>query len=112
LREYLERSRSDPSPLGFDRREGFRLAVVDPAIHALHVSLLRGERKVAQSIAARRRVLREKALVGGPDGLAGKEKKTLLCDPACLRALHIEVWELPDEIRAKSWGLQTTTPSA
>lgn len=112
LREYLERSRSDPSPLGFDRREGFRLAVVDPAIHALHVSLLRGERKVAQSIAARRGILREKALTLGPDGLAGKEKKTLLSDPACLRALHIEVWELPDEIRAKNWGLQTTMPSA
>jgi membrane glycosyltransferase len=86
--------------------------VVDPAIHALHVSLLRGERKVAQPIAARRGILREKALNLGPDSLAGAEKKTLLSDPACLRALHIEVWELHDEIRAKNWGLRTITPPA
>jgi membrane glycosyltransferase len=105
LRSRLDESQRVSSPLGIARGDGFRRAVVDPAVHALHLSLLRGERKVSQPIAERRRQLAEKALSQGPDSLNDGEKKALLSDPACLRALHQAVWEFPGEDHAVRWGL-------
>jgi membrane glycosyltransferase len=105
LRSRLDESQRVSSPLGIARGDGFRRAVVDPAVHALHLSLLRGERKVAPPIAERRRQLMEKALNQGPDSLNDGKKKALLSDPACLRALHQAVWELPGEDHSIRWGL-------
>jgi membrane glycosyltransferase len=105
MRDYLARSQAINPPLDIDRRDGFRRGVVEPAIHALHLSLLRDERKLSPAIADRRRQLREKAISRGPDALTPREKKVLLSDPAGLRALHREVWELTDEALAKNWGL-------
>jgi membrane glycosyltransferase len=105
LKSRLQETQTAASPLAIARGDGFRRAVVDPGVHALHLSLLRGERKVSQPIAERRRQLAEKALKQGPDSLKDEEKKTLLFDPAALRALHRSVWEIPDEEHAIRWGL-------
>ena len=105
LHSRLQEMQAATPPLPVARQEGFRLAVVDPFTHALHLSLLGGKRKVSPAIAGRRRKIREKALAQGPDSLNGAEKKTLISDAASLQALHKAVWELPDDARARAWGL-------
>jgi membrane glycosyltransferase len=74
-------------------------------VNRLHRSLLRTERKISASIAARRNELKDKALIQGPKSLSAREKKELLSDPKIMLELHQRVWELRDRVQAAQWGL-------
>jgi membrane glycosyltransferase len=105
LDEYVREHGGDDRA-SFERQEnGFARAVVDPQVAALHLAVRRGRRKLAASIAQRRRGLVQKALSRGPEGLRRDEKMELLTDPSCLCELHQLVWELPKGDAAKRWGL-------
>jgi membrane glycosyltransferase len=105
LRNHLRDTQVSTRVLSIERGDGFRRAVVDPAIHTLHLSFLGENARVSESIAQRRRQLRKKALVQGPDCLTHKEKMALLSDHLSMRALHCGVWELQEEGLARAWGL-------
>ncbi len=77
------------------RVRGFARVVLDPGALGLHLALLRGPRRLAPEVAARRDRLLAKALERGPEALSGREKKELLQDPARLAELHRRVWDLP-----------------
>jgi membrane glycosyltransferase len=85
-------------------RDGFVRAAVDPYVNALHCTLLRGERQLADRIHSRRREPLERALAEGPGALTGPVRRALLSDPALAAELHQRIWELPDEDRAARWG--------
>ncbi|MDR3556567.1 MAG: glucans biosynthesis glucosyltransferase MdoH [Syntrophobacteraceae bacterium] len=104
LEAYRRQYRTFSSLPPFGDQKGFTRAVVDPCVHALHLSFLRKERKYCPEILDRRRKLREKALALGPDALRASEKKELLCDPTSLKALHEAVWALSDAVSANRWG--------
>jgi membrane glycosyltransferase len=89
-------------PIGKER--GFIRAVVDPCVHALHLSFLRKERQYSEEILKRRRELVAKALSFGPERLTPGENKELLHDPSSLASLHKAVWASSDA-SAKMWGL-------
>lgn len=89
----------------FERLRGFSRAVVDPAVHALHLSLLPQERHLNQKIVVRREALARKVLEAGPGAMSKAEKKELLSDPVRLMALHRAIWKLSDPERARLWGL-------
>jgi len=105
LREYLT-TLQKPSPmLALPEVQGFARAVVEPFVNALHLKILRSNRRVAGAISKRRGALVEKALHHGPQALSRNEKRELLSDPDCLNRLHQAVWELSDPARATQWGL-------
>jgi membrane glycosyltransferase len=112
VQSYQQEYRSSYSPLSIDKEQGFVRAVVDPCIHALHLSFLRKARRYSEGILKRRRDLVEKALSIGPDMLSPSEKKELLYDPSALASLHKAVWASSDETSARMWGLasQPTSP--
>ncbi len=86
-------------------RDGFVRAVVDPAINALHRSLLRGRRSVRGEIRAHRAALVMRAIAEGPGALSDRERRTvLLHDPDAVDALHERVWALADGAAAARWG--------
>jgi membrane glycosyltransferase len=105
VQSYQLGYRSSSSPLSIGREKGFIRAVVEPCVHALHLGLLRKERRYSPTIVKKRRELAKKALSSGPDRLTRAEKKDLLHDPAALVMLHKAVWESSDESSARMWGL-------
>lgn len=84
---------------------GFVRAVADPVSNALHLALLRSERKLSPVVARRRETLEERALYQGPESLGKGEKKELLYDPARLKSLHRRVWETAAKDQAEKWGI-------
>ena len=106
LESYMESYRSNGAPLPIDKRKGFARAVLDPRVNALHRSLLRSERHYCRSIMQKRRQLRQKAHVTGPDRLTASEKKELLLDPLSMAVLHEAVWNDPDGDRLIAWGIE------
>ncbi len=94
-----------PAPL--IEEGGFVTAVVDPYVNALHLAFRRRRRRVTGAIAESRRQLVAKALAQGPEGLARREKLTLLSDPESLEQLHALVWELEGGIKARQWPLDS-----
>ena len=86
------RSRSRASGAGRSgaaSRSGFLRAVVDPLRNAVHLSLLRGPRKLAPKLREARRRLLERALAGGPEALSDREKRVVLSDASTLAELHL-----------------------
>jgi membrane glycosyltransferase len=105
LDRHLKEYRSHRLSLSIDREQGFVRAVVDPCINALHLLLLRKERRYSQSILRRKQSLIKKALLSGPDQLILSEKRELLSDPSSMKALHMLVWKSRDEATARMWGI-------
>lgn len=105
LNSDLEQQQARRVVLPLPDETGFARAVVDPQVNRLHRCLLRTGRKVAPSIAARRRELQDKALAMGPGSLSVKEKKELLYDSQCMEELHRRVWEAAGQVSAAQWGL-------
>ncbi len=105
VQSYQQDYNSSTSPLSVTKDQGFVRAVTDPCVHALHLTLLRKERRYSEEIAGWRRELSEKALTLGPEMLCREEKKALLCDPAVLKSLHQAVWAITDQILARKWHL-------
>ncbi|NLC71108.1 MAG: glucans biosynthesis glucosyltransferase MdoH [Desulfuromonadaceae bacterium] len=94
------------SPLGLPRGMGFAKAVLDPAVHALHISLLmRRPHPPSSEIRQRRLNLMQKALDDGPDQLSAGDKRRLLYDVEILTELHRRLWEKPEEDLKQKWGL-------
>jgi membrane glycosyltransferase len=95
-----------PSPLDLPQGAGFAKAVLDPAVHALHLALLaRKPRSRRPDIRQRHRDLMHKALEQGPEHLSPREKKRLLFDAETLQELHLRVWELPEAELRERWRL-------
>jgi membrane glycosyltransferase len=108
LQSYLaqqESSRSRLAPLG---QHGFARAVVDPQLNALHVALLRKQKKVSWKIAMRRQKLVDKVLEFGPNSLSSQQKIELLHDQERISSLHDSVWELSEGVLAELWGLSSS----
>ncbi len=106
LESYLESYQLNGAPLPIDKRKGFARAVVDPRVNALHLSLLRSGRHYCRAIMQKRRQLRQKALVVGPDRLTAPERKELLLDPLSMTVLHDAVWKDYDGDRMSAWGIE------
>lgn len=101
FQELAAAGRADfPPPL-----DGFARALIDPAAHRLHLSMMRSRRRLAPPIAARRTQLQAKVLEGGPAALTRGEKLSLLYDPERLSELHRKIWALPAEGFRKVSGL-------
>lgn len=105
LQESLAELKKPSQPLAVPQAYGFVRAVVEPVVNALHVKIVRSGRKVALSIAQRRKEIVQKALTQGPASLTRNEKREILADPACLASLHSAVWQLSDPRLAMKWGL-------
>ncbi|CAI9085267.1 glucans biosynthesis glucosyltransferase MdoH [Candidatus Methylacidiphilum fumarolicum] len=73
---------------------GFRSAVVDPLIHALHLACvgLSKCKKESMEIKEWKQQLIERSLQNGPESLSSFEKKALLRDPYSLSLLHKKIW--------------------
>lgn len=74
---------------------GIARAVADPAMHAVHVSLLRKRTTTSPASAAYRESLRERLLSEGPEALTTRQIFALLWDADSLRWLHRRVWTTP-----------------
>jgi membrane glycosyltransferase len=104
--ESYERKYHEVSPpLLFAKDQGFIRAVVDPCVHALHLSLLRKVRKYGPKVLERRRQLSERVLEHGPEAITHAEKRQLLSDPSSMTALHEAVWKISNPVLAGKWGL-------
>jgi membrane glycosyltransferase len=106
IESYLRHTGDTGKGLGLPAEEGFVRAAVDPATNALHRVLLRGPRRLAPEIAARRDALLDKALQHGPDVLSKREKKELLYDQERMARLHEQIWELPRDLLAERWKVR------
>jgi len=105
LKTILSHGRLPSTITIFDSLQGFIRAVVDPVTHNLHLSLLRGQRRLNFAISNRRREFMKKALDLGPQALSSAEKLQLLKDPDKLTQLHQAVWKIADPRKAALWGL-------
>ena len=83
-------------PLDIPEEEGFRRAVLDPRLNALHRAMNRRLRARLDPD------LVERALSGIP--LSKGEKMGLLSSPDSMRELHRRVWLLP-EAEGEKWGI-------
>ena len=83
-------------PLNVSEEEGFRRAVLDPRLNALHRAMNRRLRARLDPD------LVERALSGVP--LSKGEKMALLSSPDSMRELHRRVWLLP-EAEGEEWGI-------
>ncbi|HTU26098.1 MAG TPA: glucans biosynthesis glucosyltransferase MdoH [Pirellulales bacterium] len=78
-----------------DARGIFRRVLTDPALLALHLSILSATQTQA---AASQRTIRQterQLLAGGPIRVSTENRKAVLADPAALEALHLFVWSTP-----------------
>lgn len=69
-------------------QKGFLRAMADPWTSALHLALLRGNRKFSPGILRYKEGLIQKFVNQGEHALTNREKKMLLYDPACMQRLH------------------------
>lgn len=74
---------------------GLLQAVLDPYIHAIHVSLLRLRDQVSETTRGYYDDLRSKLLSDGPSSLSREERNNLLWDAEALMSVHKELWICP-----------------
>ncbi|HUC85397.1 MAG TPA: glucans biosynthesis glucosyltransferase MdoH [Candidatus Acidoferrales bacterium] len=91
---------------------GLALAVLDPYVNAVHVSLLREKQlnpvyaehyKRIGAGTETARVLGEKLLAVGPEKLQASERMVVLADEAVMAWLHRQAWLRPEEKLAPWW---------
>jgi len=97
---------------GIHTHAGLALAVLDPYVNAIHVSLLRekelnpvyaeGFKRLGAGTEAARE-LGEKLLAAGPDKLQASERMVVLADQAVMAWLHRQAWLRPEEKLAPWW---------
>jgi len=97
---------------GLHTHAGLALAVLDPYVNAVHVSLLR-EKELNPVYAEHfkrlgagtevARELGEKLLAAGPDKLLASERMVVLADQAVMAWLHRQAWLRPEEKLAPWW---------
>jgi membrane glycosyltransferase len=86
-------------------RDGFALAVADPAMHAVHRCTMGGRRRMKSAIRESRRVLMEKVLAAGPDAADAKARRIILNDIDVFEEIHRRVWRIDDDDVAEKWGV-------
>lgn len=82
---------------------GFEMAVVDPLVNALHLSLLPKRHVTAKHTHKALLALREKAFQHGPSSLSTKEKHLLLRDAQGMHWLHQQLWRSVDNRIRQHW---------
>jgi membrane glycosyltransferase len=82
---------------------GLLQAVLDPYMHAVHVSLLRLRDQASDKSREYVQELTGKLLATGPAGLSKDERNNLLWDAEALMALHRELWICPQRTLAPWW---------
>jgi membrane glycosyltransferase len=105
LAETLAAAETARAALPEIQRDGLVRATVDPTVNALHRALRGVQRRFKPSIREQRRALAARALAEGPGALSVEEKRVLLSDAELMGALHREVWQIPDPVRAARWGI-------
>ncbi len=108
----LRRLQEAASPAAGMRRgaaPGFAQALADPALNALHLSLLRPHTRRPEATRAALAELRARVLAGGPGCLSVAERMRLLRDPESVQRLHQEIWSA-DEARLAAWGVGSSLP--
>jgi membrane glycosyltransferase len=99
-----QKNRAD---LQTEQMGGFVRAVVDPAINALHLSLLPKQEQRPELTERHLRQLRERVLAQGPSSLSATEKRTLLSDAQSMAWLHTEIWGVADTKIARRWHAES-----
>lgn len=89
------------------RMGGFVRAVVDPAVNALHLSLLPKQEERPKKTEEHLRQLQERVLAEGPSCLSAEEKRTLLSDARSMAWLHATIWSATDADTAKRWNVES-----
>lgn len=82
---------------------GLLQAVLDPYMHAVHVSLLRLREQMPDKTREYSEELRQKLLAEGPTALSKEERNNLLWDAEALIALHKELWVAPESKLHRWW---------
>lgn len=90
-------------PEEFASDRGLIRAVVDPAINAIHVAILRAKEEMPFETEARLHVLRDKLVRQGPKALSPRDQLLLLSDPDAMIAIHEQIWVTPRERLAEVW---------
>ena len=96
----------------FRTHAGLAIAVLDPYVNAVHVSLLREKQmnpvyaehfKRLGANTETARELGEKLLTGGPEKLKSSERVLVLADQGVMVWLHQQAWIRPEEKLAPWW---------
>ncbi|MCD6050039.1 MAG: glycosyl transferase family 2 [Verrucomicrobia bacterium] len=112
LRERMKALDESGSGEPFASGSGLAIAVIDPYVNAIHVSLQREKwlnpeyaEALAQLGVARPEVREygEKLLAEGPDALKPAERMLVLADSRVMSWLHHQVWQRPNESLAPWW---------
>lgn len=82
---------------------GLLLAVLDPYVNAIHVSLLREKQPPTADGRDRFAALRERLVAEGPASLAPRDKLALLMDAQSMIRLHRDLWSRPGAALAAWW---------
>ncbi|TKI07679.1 glucans biosynthesis glucosyltransferase MdoH [Martelella alba] len=92
-------------------KNGFRLAVIDPAYNALATGMATARHRISQYIELAREEHIQSALKKGPGGISAAERLSIISDPVILSRLHLRLWS-NREVRS-AWRNDTvgTTPS-
>ncbi|HET6304234.1 MAG TPA: glucans biosynthesis glucosyltransferase MdoH [Myxococcota bacterium] len=104
LQAEIRRARERGRELPPAERDGLVRAVVDPYANAIHAALLGRRGALQPRIRERRRALLRRAVLEGPDALAGSERRVLLADPELASEAHAAVWSIAERERARTWG--------
>jgi membrane glycosyltransferase len=86
-------------------RDGFAMAVADPAMNAVHRCLLGPRRRLRSAIRESRRVLMEKVALAGPASADTRTRRIILNDPDLIEEIHARVWRCDDDEVAERWGI-------
>lgn len=88
---------------GYADHYGLLQAVLDPYIHAIHVSLLRLREQVSEKTRGHYADLRSRLLADGPSSLTTEERNNLLWDAEALIMVHKDLWISPDSGLDRWW---------
>jgi membrane glycosyltransferase len=82
---------------------GLLQVILDPYVHAIHVSLLRLREQVSEKLREYSEQLGAKLVAEGPASLTVEEQNALLWDADALIGVHQELWVCPGDELAAWW---------
>src|SRR5262249_19266813 len=82
---------------------GLLLAILDPIVNAVHVSMLRHRTRLNHSTRQYITVLVERLMREGPAVLSAREKKAVLWDAEALLRAHRQLWSTPGSDLHEWW---------
>ncbi|HXC52156.1 MAG TPA: glucans biosynthesis glucosyltransferase MdoH [Candidatus Limnocylindrales bacterium] len=85
--------------------DGFVMAVADPAMNAVHRSLLGPKRRKKAAIREQRRVIMESVLEKGPESADRRARNIILNDQDLIEDIHTRVWRCDDDDTCRRWGI-------